>query len=407
MSRAARVYLDHAATSWPKPDVVLEAFESACREQGVAVGRGAYRRAEELEREVRRVERLVLGMTGASDRDVVAWTSNGTMAIHGALHSMLWQTDLTQVHVVTTVTEHNSVLRTLEDLSQRRGLQVSYVGCDSDGLVSPIEVREAIRRDTRIVVVNHASNVTGVVQDISAIASEVRSSRRRFGAGEVEQCVFMIDAAQSLGFIDIDMGEIGGDLLGAPGHNGLCGPLGDGMIVVREELIRRLRSPWIGGTGRSSEDLGGPFEWKESIESGNLNSPAILAMGKGIEVIRGQGKTDTKRFLEWIDRLVGVVAEQTNLRALGYSRGRQTRDTARIPILSMTGTTMSSHEMAMLLDSAFGIECRSGLHCAGAIHRAIGSDPSEGTLRMSFGHTSELADVESAEMGIRAIGTSL
>lgn len=407
MSRAARVYLDHAATSWPKPDVVLEAFESACREQGVAAGRGAYRRAEELEREVRRVERLVLGMTGASDRDVVAWTSNGTMAIHGALHSMLWQTDLTQVHVVTTVTEHNSVLRTLEDLSQRRGLQVSYVGCDSDGLVSPIEVREAIRRDTRIVVVNHASNVTGVVQDISAIASEVRSSRRRFGAGEVEQCVFMIDAAQSLGFIDIDMGEIGVDLLVAPGHKGLCGPLGVGMIVVREELIRRLRSPWIGGTGRSSEDLGGPFEWKESIESGNLNSPAILAMGKGIEVIRGQGKTDTKRFLEWIDRLVGVVAEQTNLRALGYSRGRQTRDTARIPILSMTGTTMSSHEMAMLLDSAFGIECRSGLHCAGAIHRAIGSDPGEGTLRMSFGHTSELADVESAEMGIRAIGTSL
>ncbi len=401
------MYLDHAATSWPKPDVVLEAFESACREQGVAAGRGAYRRAEELEREVRRVERLVLGMTGASDRDVVAWTSNGTMAIHGALHSMLWQTDLTQVHVVTTVTEHNSVLRTLEDLSQRRGLQVSYVGCDSDGLVSPIEVREAIRRDTRIVVVNHASNVTGVVQDISAIASEVRSSRRRFGAGEVEQCVFMIDAAQSLGFIDIDMGEIGVDLLVAPGHKGLCGPLGVGMIVVREELIRRLRSPWIGGTGRSSEDLGGPFEWKESIESGNLNSPAILAMGKGIEVIRGQGKTDTKRFLEWIDRLVGVVAEQTNLRALGYSRGRQTRDTARIPILSMTGTTMSSHEMAMLLDSAFGIECRSGLHCAGAIHRAIGSDPSEGTLRMSFGHTSELADVESAEMGIRAIGTSL
>lgn len=401
------MYLDHAATSWPKPDVVLEAFASACRERGVAAGRGAYRRAEELEREVRRVERLVLGMTGASDRDVVAWTSNGTMAIHGALNSMLWQTDLTQVHVVTTVTEHNSVLRTLEDLSQRRGLQVSYVGCDSDGLVSPIEVREAIRRDTRIVVVNHASNVTGVVQDISAIASEVGSSRRRFGAGEVERCVFMIDAAQSLGFIDIDMGQSGVDLLVAPGHKGLCGPLGVGMIVVREELIHRLRSPWIGGTGRSSEDLGGPFEWKESIESGNLNSPAILAMGKGIEVIRGQGSVDTKRLLEWIERLVGVVAEQTNLRAIGYSRGRQTRDTARIPILSMTGTAMSSHEMAMLLDSAFGIECRSGLHCAGAIHRAIGSDPSEGTLRMSFGHTSEPADVESAEMGIRAIGTSL
>ena len=401
------MYLDHAATSWPKPDVVLDAFESACRERGVAAGRGAYRRAEELEREVRRVERLVLSTTGAREHDVVAWTSNGTMAIHGALHSMLWQTDLTQVHVVTTVTEHNSVLRTLEDLSQRRGLQVSYVGCDSDGLVSPIAVREAIRRDTRIVVVNHASNVTGVVQDISAIASEVRSSRRRFGAGEVEQCVFMIDAAQSLGFIDINMGEIGVDVLVAPGHKGLCGPLGVGMIVVREELIHRLRSPWIGGTGRSSEDLGGPFEWKESIESGNLNSPAILAMGKGIEVIRGQGSEDTKRLLEWIERLVGVVAEQTNLRAIGYSRGRQTRDSARIPILSMTGTTMSSHEMAMLLDSAFGIECRSGLHCAGAIHRAIGSDPSEGTLRMSFGHTSETADVESAEMGIRAIGTSL
>ena len=401
------MYLDHAATSWPKPHGVLEAYALACREQGVAAGRGAYRRAEELGREVERVERLVLDTTGARDRDVVAWTSNGTMAIHAALYSVLWQSDLTQVHVVTTVTEHNSVLRTLEDLRQRRGLQISYVECDSDGVVSPLGIREAIREDTRMVVVNHASNVTGVVQDISAIASEVRSARRRFGVGDGLGCLLMIDAAQSLGFVEIGMGEIGVDLLVAPGHKGLCGPLGVGMIVVREELIGSLRSPWIGGTGSSSEDVGGPFGWKESIESGNLNSPAILAMGKGIEVVTRDGKSDSKRFSEWIDRLVEVISGQSNLRLIGFSRGKQSRVSERIPLLSLTGTSMSSHEMAMLLDSAFGIECRSGLHCAGAIHRVIGSDPNGGTLRMSFGHTSEPADVDSAEIGIRAIGTSL
>lgn len=407
MSRVARVYLDHAATSWPKPQGVLEAYAWACRERGVAAGRGAYLRAEELGREVERVERLVLGTTGARERDVVAWTSNGTMAIHGALHSVLWQSDLTKVHVVTTVTEHNSVLRTLEDLRQRRGLQISYVGCDSDGVVSPLGIREAIREETRMVVVNHASNVTGVVQDISAMASEVRIARQRFGTGEGGGCLFMIDAAQSLGFVDISMERNGVDLLVAPGHKGLCGPLGVGMIVVREELMGRLRSPWIGGTGSSSEDVGGPFGWKESIESGNLNSPAILAMGKGIEVITQNGASDSNRFSEWIDRLVEVITGQPNLRAIGFSRRKRASRGERIPLLSLTSTRMSSHEMAMLLDSAFGIECRSGLHCAGAIHGAIGSDPNGGTLRMSFGHTSEPADVESAEIGIRALGTSL
>lgn len=404
---ARRVYLDHAATSWPKPGAVLEAYDTACREQGVAVGRGAYRRAEELGREVERVERLVLREVGASERDVLAWTSNGTMAIHGALHSLLWQSDLSQVHVVTTVTEHNSVLRSLEDLRQRRGLQVSYIDCDLDGKVDPLGLREAIRVDTRLVVVNHASNVTGVVQDIAAMSDEIQRSHGQRSGGHAGRCVFMIDAAQSLGYVDIDMQGMGVDLLVAPGHKGLCGPLGVGMIVAKEGILGRLRSPWIGGTGRASEEIGGPFGWKESIESGNINGPAILAMGKGVEVVGGRRKSDIDRFSGWIDRLLEVVSGYASLRAVGFSRDKSSRRAERIPVLSMTSSMMSSHEMAMLLDSAFGIECRSGLHCAGAIHRSIGSDTNEGTLRLSFGHTSEISDVEAAEIGIRALGASV
>lgn len=405
MSLPRRVYLDHAATSWPKPTVVLEAFHENCRELGVAAGRGAYRRAQEVDRGIDQVRAQVLRLVGASPQDTVAWTSNGTMAIHGAIQSLLWRSDLSQVHVVSTVTEHNSVLRTLEDMHQRRGLAYNLVGCDARGWVDPRDVRLALRPNTGLVVINHASNVTGFVQDIAGISEEISKQSRVFDKQADSGIALMVDSAQSLGYVDFDMRDWGVDILVSPGHKGLSGPFGVGMIVAEASMIERMRSPWIGGTGRSSDSLDGPFGWCESIESGNINAPAIMALGKGIEHVSSDSSRRVKEaFAHWLRRLLEAIESQSSMHVVGYTKACADQVDKRVPIVSFVSDQYGTHEMAMILDSVFGIECRSGLHCAGKIHEHIGSSVESGTLRMSFGHTSNASDVEAAVEGIQALG---
>ena len=192
------IYLDHAATGWPKPEGVLQAAIEFQEELGVAASRGAYRRAERTDRLVDEVRHRLANKIHASTSHQIAWTSNGTMAIHAAIHSCLWQADLSSVHVVTTAIEHNSVLRTLADLEQRRGLQWTMVPCDANGFVSPKLIRQAVRADTKLVIVNHASNVTGAVQDLAGIQQAVSES----GA------FYMVDGAQTLGYLEIGRAHV-------------------------------------------------------------------------------------------------------------------------------------------------------------------------------------------------------
>jgi selenocysteine lyase/cysteine desulfurase len=330
------------------------------------------------------------------------------MAIHGAIQSLLWRSDLSQVHVVSSVTEHNSVLRTLEDLHQRRGLAYSLVGCDARGWVDPLDIRKALRPNTALVVINHASNVTGVVQDIAGISEELSVQSRVFGKQSDGGIALMVDGAQSLGYIDFDMRNWGVDVVVSPGHKGLCGPFGVGMIVARAPMIQRMRSPWIGGTGRSSDSLEGPFGWRESIESGNINAPAIMAMGKGIEYVLSDSCRGVKTvFGDWLRRLLEAIEGQSSLHMVGYTKSFADKVADRVPIVSFVSDQFGTHEMAMMLDSVFGIECRSGLHCAGKIHEHIGSSVESGALRMSFGHTSGASDVEAAVAGIQALGACI
>lgn len=391
-----RIYLDHAATSWPKPPGVLEACIEFQSQLGVAAARGAYYRAERTDRRIADVRAGLAKWIHVSDPQQIAWTSNGTMAIHAAIHSLLWQADLSKQHVVTTATEHNSVLRTLADLQQRRALRWTMVPCDPRGWVDPESIQFALREDTRLVIVNHASNVTGIVQDLQAISGVVSSH----GAW------FMVDAAQSLGYLPIDMQSLKVDLLVAPAHKGLGGMLGTAFVAASSKILPHLRSPWIGGTGRSSVDWQGPFGWRESIESGNLNGPSIASLGAGLKYLESVSQVEFQSTASnWLARCVEEIRRQPSLHLIGYTGQSDDSDQIpRIPLLSFFSQSLGSHELAMLLDTALGIECRSGLHCAGAIHSFLGSDPRDGTLRMSFGHSTTESDVDAAIRGIQLLG---
>lgn len=391
-----RIYLDHAATSWPKPPGVLEACVEYQSQLGVSAMRGAYRSAQQTDRMIEQVRASLARLIGVPDANQIAWTSNGTMAIHAAIHSVLWETDLRACHVVTTATEHNSVLRTLSDLQQRRGLDWTIVPCDTRGWVDPIALQAVIREETSLVIINHASNVTGIAQDLRAIGRIVGESNA--------WC--MVDAAQSLGYLELDAQDLQIDLLVGPAHKGLCGMLGTAFIAASREILTHLRSPWIGGTGRSSIDWAGPFGWRESIESGNINAPSLAALGAGLQFLESNCAKDfqtTSR--SWVRKLVEEIMGQKSLQLVGFPHGAVNLDEeSRVPIVSFFSQSLASHELAMLLDSALGIECRSGLHCAGAIHSHLGADPLHGILRMSFGHTTTEADIDAAIEGIRLLG---
>lgn len=368
---------------------------------GVAASRGAYRRAEQTDRLIAQTRESLAKHVGINSPEQIAWTSNGTMAIHAAIHSVLWESDLRSHHVLTTATEHNSVLRTLADLQQRRGLDWTIAPCDPLGRVCADAIANALRSNTRLVIINHASNVTGIVQDLETVASIVDHSN----------AWLMVDAAQSLGYHSIQTESLGIDLLVAPTHKGLCGMLGTAFIAASKKVLPELRSPWIGGTGRSSIDFQGPFGWRESIESGNLNGPSIASLKAGLDFLEHQNPSDfQEKTTQWLSILVDQIRRHPQLRLVGHPTNQPqsvlsaSERLPRVPVLSFFSQTLSSHEMAMLLDSALGIECRSGLHCAGAIHSHIGSDPDQGVLRMSFGHTSAPTDIEAALEGIKLLG---
>jgi cysteine desulfurase / selenocysteine lyase len=385
-----RVYLDHAATTWPKPPGVVEACTHYQTEIGVAASRGAYRTGEVADRVVGSTRQLLLKAIGASDPDGIAFAANGTLALHAGLMGLLSESDLSSVHVVTTATDHNSVLRPLARLEDTRNLQWTAVPCDGTGAVSMDDLKNAMLPHTRLVIVNHASNVTGVVQDISR-AAEI--------AHEAGAWV-MVDAAQSLGYVELNVERMGIDLLAAPGHKGLGGMFGSGFLYASTRVRERLESPWIGGTGRSSERLRGPFGWQESMESGNLNLPAIASLQAGLSWLLEPLATSTTSALQlWTNELVDEIARHPNLRYHGPRSG----DNARVPVISLSSLQFDCHEMAMLLNSELGIEARSGFHCAALIHSHLGTEERGGTLRLSLGHMSTSGDVAAALQGIRML----
>jgi cysteine desulfurase / selenocysteine lyase len=360
---AARVYLDHAATGWPKPERVYEAMDRFARQTGAAAGRGAYRSATLADEVVASCRRRIARMVGVSDPARIAFFSNGTTALHAAIFGTVRDGD----HVVTTAIEHNSVLRPLEWLRENRGVVVDVAPCDAAGRVDPADVLGLVKPQTRLVAISHASNVTGAVQDIAAVG-------RQLASGET---LLLCDAAQTLGYLPIDVSTLGIDLLAAPGHKGGCGPLGTGMLAVSEKASAWLRPTLFGGTGSASESLDMPRKMPMMLEPGNLNVPAIAGWAAGLDEL---AKISPQRHAE----SQSAIATQLH-QAVSSIAGVSVIGGDRLPIVSMTFDGADIGLVATLLDTEFGIEVRSGLHCAALIHRYLGTSP-HGTLRASGGH---------------------
>jgi cysteine desulfurase/selenocysteine lyase len=366
MTPAARIYLDNAATSWPKPECVYEAVDHYLRHVGAAAGRGAYTESIEAGRLVDQARSRVARLLGAADASSIVFTLNGTDALNTILHGWLRPGD----HVVTTQAEHNSVLRPLAELQRYAQLAQTIVPCNAAGWVDPQQVADALRPETRLVAVTHASNVTGTIEPVS----EIVSLAHRQGVA------VLVDAAQTAGYVPIDVAGWQIDFLVAPGHKGLLGPLGTGIAYIAPQHAAQVRSYRQGGTGTVSEQLQQPNSMPDKFEAGNLNVPGIVGLGAGVGWLTESGVAACRqRAEEQTAQLLTSLQGLEHVRLFGPADARR-----QVGVVSIEVPGVDVHELAALVESTFGIQVRAGLHCAPLIHQALGA--AGGTLRMSQGH---------------------
>lgn len=368
MTDLPRIYLDNAATSWPKPPGVVEAIANYVRDNGAPAGRSGYGQAQDAQRIVSDCRRRLAKLVGAEHPRQIALAFNGTDALNMALHGLLRDGG----HVVTTDAEHNSVLRPLHFLSRHAGVRVTRVGCDGQGRVDPGEMESALRDDTRLVAVTHVSNVTGAVQPVEQIGAAV---------GRHGRALLLIDAAQSLGHLPIDAVALGADLIASSGHKGLLGPLGTGLLYVGPRAAESLLPFRQGGTGTNSESEEQPEALPERLESGNLNMVGIVGLAAAIQDL--DAATIAQRH-ERERKLTTLLLEQL-ADCEAYRLHGPPADGPRVGVVSLTSESSDPHDLSMLLDASFGVQTRAGLHCAPLMHRGLGTEQSGGTLRISVG----------------------
>lgn len=380
-----RIYLDHAATRFPKPEVVLQTMHEHTLKQEAAVGRGAYQASQHASQVLDSLRRELRLWIDAATSDELTLQSGGTEAINVGLLGLLRGGD----HVVTTAAEHNSVLRPLKHLVDQEVISWTVVPVDQGAQVDPEAILSAINDKTRMVAMVHAVNVNGAVQPVKAIG-ELLAQRYADACKPILFC----DAAQSFGHLPLSVREFGIDALASPGHKGGQGPLGTGFLYLCKSLHEQIQPTRFGGTGGQSESLLPPDDFPAKLEPGNRNVPAYAGWLAGLQQAwAGKGspqeamKQHAVTLQERAERLYKRLTELPNVRVIG--RPKKTL----LPVASIAVDGLPAADAAMILDGEFGIEVRSGLHCAALVHEAIGS-PIDGTLRISCGEETSESDLD-------------
>ncbi len=371
-SSGTSVYLDNAATSFPKPEPVYEAVDRAMRTVGASPGRGGYIKSLSASRILMETRELLAALFNLPDSSRMIFTNNTTMSLNMALMGTLKPGD----HLITSSMEHNSLLRPIF-MMQKQGVEVSIVKASREGIINPDDLRAQIMPNTRMIAVAQVSNVTGGIQPVERISEIAREA----GA------LMLLDAAQSAGTLPIDMQVLGVDILAAPGHKGLLGPQGTGILAVMPDV--EMRPVIAGGTGVSSDMDEQPESYPEGFEAGTHNLPGIAGLGAavsfitqtGVANIAAKGKKDCEYLRHRLEEIIGCKIHGPSDPDLCHG------------VVPITLEAFEPSEAAFILDSEFDIAVRAGLHCAPHAHRTIGTYPA-GTIRISPGWFNTTNDLD-------------
>ena len=357
------LYLDNAASSHPKPEQVYRASDDALRNIGANPGRAGHKLAMKASQKIAQTRSLLARFFEIKDPKRIVFTVNATEAINLGFKGLLNPGD----HVITSSMEHNSVVRPLRFL-ETQGIDLTFVPGNSLGQIKIQTIEKAIRKNTRLLVLTHASNVTGGIMPL--IEASVLAHKYGF--------LLMVDAAQTAGLVPISVASMGIDLLAAPGHKGLLAPQGTGFLYIGPDIsLRPLKE---GGTGSQSELECQPDFLPDRMESGTLNTPGLAGLGAGVEFLLQEGLEKIKEKEMFLSRMIWDELKQNHkIRLFGPEKAED-----RTSTISFTIAGLNPSATASILDTAYDIAVRAGLHCAALAHRTLNTFP-EGTVRVSPG----------------------
>lgn len=376
------VYLDNAATSFPKPERVYEEIQKCMREYCANPGRGGHYMSIKCAKAVYEVREKISTFFNIPDPMQVIFTKNATEALNVGIKGLLKPGD----HVITTSMEHNSVIRPLKTLERDIGIEITIVRGNSYGQILAEDIKKAINEKTKLIVATISSNVNGTVlpyKEIGNIADK---------AG----ITFLLDGSQGAGSIDIDVQQIKLDIMALPGHKSLLGPQGTGVLYVKNGI--KIKSHLQGGTGSKSELLLQPDIFPDSMESGTLNTPGIVGLGAGIDFINsiGIGKIQNYKYM-LLKRLYEGICNCEKIKI--YSILNHVENSG---IISFNFADINSNRISQILDSEFEIATRSGLHCAPLAHETIGT-LKQGVVRISIGCFNTIDEIDYTINSIKEI----
>jgi cysteine desulfurase family protein len=358
------VYLDNAATGWPKPPETVAAMRRCVEEFGASPGRSAHALSLRAAREVFETRELVASLFHCGTSGRVIFSANATHALNMAFHGALSQGD----HVIVSHLEHNSVIRPLRHLEAAGIISLSLLDFDEENGVDLKKLENSLRENTRLVAVTHGSNVNGMILPVKEIGTICRRHK----------ILFLVDAAQTAGYLPIDMEAFKIDMLAFTGHKKLYGPQGIGGLCLEENV--ELRPMFQGGTGSRSELETHPGFYPDRLEAGTPNTPGIAGLKAGIEHIINNDIENIGSRVSEITRYFIRQLKSMNELSVYASESTETI----LPVVGITSSKFNAGELAFHLDRKCGIMVRAGLQCAPLAHKALGTFP-EGTVRFSFG----------------------
>lgn len=359
------IYLDNAATSYPKPESVYQALDAFARQSLANPGRAGHKMALASERILDDARHLLNQLFhGGKDPERFIFTLNCTDALNMAFKGVLTEGD----HVITTDLEHNSVSRPLRAMELAGRISLTRIPMDDGGTIDPDAIRKAVTAETQLIAVTHASNVLGTIQPITEVGRIARE----------HDLLFLVDAAQTAGVFPIDIQRMHIDLLAFPGHKSLLGPTGTGVLYAGPRA--RVQAWREGGTGGDSSSETQPCDLPYYLEGGTPNVLGVAGLAAGIRYIQERGmQAIHEHEIELLERLWHKLEELPAYQVFGH-RNRE----RRVATLSFRSEMLPAAEIGGILDQSFDIAIRPGLHCAPYIHRSLGTFP-DGTVRVSPG----------------------
>ena len=367
------IYLDNAATSYPKPEAVANAVYDFMVNNGSSSGRGSYKKAMQSDYIVYECRKLIGKLFNFNDPKKVVFTSNITDSLNIVMRGILKEND----HVITSSLEHNAVWRCLKTLEKERNIKIDTVECTEDGITNPEDVRKYIKDDTALIVFTHASNVLGTVQPIREIGKIARENN----------ITFLVDAAQSAGAMKIDVKEDNIDILAFTGHKSLMGPMGTGGLVINTDIY--INPQKAGGTGGDSSYEYQPEYYPNHLEAGTSNVSGIAGLREAVKFLNKVG-------------VENIHSKEMELTKYALEKLQTVKDieiygpkdiTKMLSVISFNIKDKRPEDIGSMLDQKYDIMLRAGLHCAPTAHDIIGTKK-RGTLRIGIGYFNEKEDID-------------